>query len=185
MCLSDVPTEGKVEPEEESREPNEPSDQNTEPQPYLDPSVHVHESETEPVPVEPVEPEGPAQPVEPLPTATAASSMALPDLGSGLDSAGAILQEEADQPDLQVGGSHQNHKKEVLEEEDDDEEGDREELEGGEALHVNKEGDTCEDQTGLNPQQVDEDQTTDDKQKNNLRFQNILSSRWLRCILAY
>ncbi|XP_075882978.1 tripartite motif containing 101 isoform X2 [Nelusetta ayraudi] len=155
--VSNVPPEAEVEPEEEPEEPKEHSKQNTEPEPNLDPSEHVQESETEPVPAQ-VEPQEPVESVEPLPTAAAAASSTpvSPGPGAVVEPEGAVLQGEADHHDLQVGGSHQKNKKEEEEKEEDEEEveGEREEMEGGGALHVDKEGGTCEDQTGLNPQQA-------------------------------
>lgn len=153
VCLSDVPQEAQVEPEEEPDEPNESSDQKTESKPSLDLPEHVQLAE--PVPLEPVEL---AQPVEPIPTAAAAaaatSGIVSPDLGYELEPDEAVPQEEADQPDLQIGGSQQKHEKEKMEDEDEvEEEQEREALEGGEAPHVDK-GETCEDRAGLNPQQV-------------------------------
>lgn len=178
-----------MEPEEEREEPKEHSEQNTEPEPNLDPSEHVQESETERVPAQ-VEPQEPVESVEPLPTAAAAAASSTPvspGPGAVVEPEGAVLQGEADHHDLQVGGSHQKNTKEEEEKEEDEEEVEveREEMEGGGALHADKEGGTCEDQTGLNPQQVDSDQTTGDKQKNNSRFfLNISTSRWRRCMFV-
>lgn len=140
MCLyvavKDVPEEPEVKPEE----PKEPSDQNTEPEQNLDTSDQDQESEGKPV----------AAPVEPVLTSTPVP----PDL---MEPEGAVLLGEADHPDVPDGGSDQ--KKEKEEEEEEEEQLELEEVEGGAALDPVKDVNTCADQGGMSPQQVQEVQT--------------------------
>lgn len=139
VAVKDVPEEPEVKPEE----PKEPTDQNTEPEQNLDTSDQDQESEGEPAPA----------PVEPVPTAAAAaaaetSTPVPPDL---VEPEGAVLLGEADHPDVPDGGSDQKKEKE----EEEEEQLELEEVEGGAALDPVKDGDTCAEQEGMSPQQVE------------------------------
>lgn len=154
MCLSlavkDVPEESEVKPEE----PKEPSDQNTEPEQNLETSDQDQESEGKPV----------AAPVEPALTAAAAAAAetSTPGPPDPMEPEGAVLLGEADHPDVPNGGS--NQKKEKKEEEEEEEQLELEEVEGGAALDPVKDGNTCAEQEGMSPQQVEEVQTIENKQ---------------------
>lgn len=145
VAVKDVPEEPEVKPEE----PKEPSDQNTEPEQNLDTSDQDQESEGKPAP----------EPVEPVLTAAAAaaetSTPVPPDL---VEPEGAVLLGEADHPDVPDGGSDQKKEKE------EEEQLELEEVEGGAALDPVKDGNTCAEQEGMSPQQVEEVQTIENKQ---------------------
>lgn len=145
VAIKDVPEEPEVKPQE----PKEPSDQNTEPEQNLDTSDQDQESEGKPAPA----------PVEPVLTAAAAaaetSTPVPPDL---VEPEGAVLLGEADHPDVPNGGSDQKKEKE------EEEQLELEEVEGGAALDPVKDGNTCAEQEGMSPQQVEEVQTIENKQ---------------------
>lgn len=149
MCLyvavKDVPEEPEVKPEE----PKEPSDQNTEPEQKLDTSDQDQEAEGKPV----------TAPVEPVLTAAAAKT-STPVPPDPMEPEGAVLLGEADHPGIPDGGSDQKKEKE----EEEQEQLELEEVEGGAALDPVKNGNTCADQGGMSPQQVEEVQTIKDKQ---------------------
>ncbi|XP_038579745.1 tripartite motif containing 101 isoform X1 [Micropterus salmoides] len=150
--VEDVPEEPEVEPEPE--EPEEPSVQNTEPEHNQETSFQNLESVSDPV-EEPI-PGLIFPPVEPVQTAapTSAPVSPVPDLvRDSVEPAGAVLQPETDELDLndEGPGLMKNNKEEEIEE-----------AEGVAAPDPVSEGNVCEHVEGMSTQQSEEGEAESD-----------------------
>ncbi|KAM7405325.1 hypothetical protein PAMP_012595 [Pampus punctatissimus] len=141
-AVEDVPEEPEFEPEPE--EPKELSLQNAEPKPLQETSIQNLESVKEIVQVLISPPVEPVQAAAPEPALTASAPE---PVRSSVESAGAILQPETDDPDLNEGMEEEDEEDEEIEEV-------RREVERCATPEPVKEGNICEHQEGMSTQQA-------------------------------